>query len=153
MEEFLAVPAHQVPAMHPVAGIFVDIQSDGTAQSGNRTYIRTGASPGENKCRFESYRVSSTGVFPQQRQPLSRLEQEEKQMSTSEFFVVWCIRNEGRNEFGSKIIEVPDSVYDEDADRDREMDDDLSPLVVYLAEELHEVVGVRAEVHSYWPVD
>jgi len=48
-------------------------------------------------------------------------------MSTSEFFVVWRVRNEERNEFGSKIIEVPDSVYDEDADRDREMDDDLSP--------------------------
>jgi len=74
-------------------------------------------------------------------------------MGTSEFVVVWCVSNEERNEFGLKIIEVPDSVYDADADRDREMDDDLSPLVLYLAEELHEVVGVRAEVHSYWPVD
>jgi len=74
-------------------------------------------------------------------------------MGTSEFFVVWCISNEVRNEFGSKIIEVPDGVYDEDADRDREMDDDLSPLVVYLAEQVRETVSGRAELEQYWPVD
>jgi hypothetical protein len=52
-------------------------------------------------------------------------------------------------EIGTTYIDVPDYVLDEDADRGLETDEDQSPLVIFLTEQLHSSIGSHAELEGF----